>query len=127
MTAQQILTEISERQISDDTRLRRVVALFQRELGDIFGNASVKRRNRRYEIDVAVYERPGRMIKMPDRMITEWIRKAAEKSHPRLYKRMTVNIQPWTTGRVSHKLFAPVKILIDATPTQQPSGQADEV
>jgi hypothetical protein len=94
-----------------------VVALFQRKLGDIFGNASVRRRNRRYEIDVAVYETPmpgGRSYQMPARQIKEWIRQAAEKAHPRLYKRLTVNIQPWESGRVSHKLFAHVQVLIDA-------------
>jgi hypothetical protein len=118
VTTRQFLTRITERQISDDTRLRRVVALFQRELGRVFNNASVRRRNRRYEIDFAVYEQPlpgGRPFQMPDRQINEWIRQAALKAHPRLYKRLTVNIDRWRSGHASKKLFAPVKIFIDAS------------
>jgi hypothetical protein len=118
VTARQILNQLTERQLSDDTRLRRVVALFQRRLGEIFKNASVRRRNRRYEIDVGVYETPmkgGRAYRMPDRQIKEWIRQAAASAHPKLYKRMTVNILPWTSGRVSNRLLAPVKITIDAS------------
>lgn len=117
MTATQILNRITERQLSDDTRLRRVVALFQRKLGHIFKNASVRRRNRRYEIDVAVYETPmagGKGFRMPERQIKDWIRVAAESAHPRLYKRMTVNIGPWKTGKLSHRLLTPVQITIDA-------------
>ena len=119
-TALQLLNWLVERQISDATRLRRVTALFQRELGAIFGNASVRRRNRRYEIDVAVYETPlagGQTFRMPERQIREWIRQAAAKAHPRLYKRLSVDIGRWTTGRVSNKLHAPVKILVDASQT----------
>ena len=120
MTVTQELQWITERQLSDDTRLRRVVALFQRRLGQIFKNASVRRRNRRYEIDVAVYETPmrgGRGYRMPERQIREWIRQAAETAHPKLYKRMTVNIEPWKSGHVSNKLLAPVRITIDASPS----------
>lgn len=122
MTAVQFLNQISERQLSDDTRLRRVTALFQRHLGEVFGNASVKRRNHRYEIDLAVYETPlrgGRPYRMPGRMIREWIRQAAEKAHPRLYKRLSVEIQPWIVGHASHKMYAPVKVLVDATQPAQ--------
>lgn len=125
MTAIQLLNQLTERQLSDDTRLRRVVAQFQRQLGQIFKNASVRRRNRKYEIDVAVYATPmgrGRSFQMPERQIREWIRQAAESAHPRLYKRMNVNIEPWITGRVSHKLFAPVKITIDAAQNPMPMG-----
>lgn len=125
MTARQILNQLTERQLSDDTRLRRVVALFQRKLGQIFKNASVQRRNRRYEIDVAVYETPmkgGRGYRMPDRQIKEWIRQAAESAHPKLYKRMTVNIGPWTSGRISNKLLAPVRISIDASHSPDSMG-----
>ena len=121
MTVVQTLNRLTERQLSDETRLRRVTALFQRQLGEIFGNASVRRRNRRYEIDVAVYETPlagGRTFRMPARQIREWIRQAAEKAHPRLYKRLSVDIGRWITGRVSSKLHAPVKILVDASQTQ---------
>lgn len=117
LSAIQILNQLTERQLGDETRLRRVTALFQRQLGEIFGNATVRRRNRRYEIDVAVYETPlagGRPFRMPDRQIKEWIRQAAAKAHPRLYKRLSVDIGRWTTGRVSNKLHAPVKILVDA-------------
>ncbi len=117
MTAVQILSQLTERQLSDETRLRRVTALFQRHLGTIFGNASVRRLNRRYEIDVAVYETPlagGQTFRMPPRQIKEWIRQAAAKAHPRLYKRLSVDIGQWTTGRVSSKLHVPVKILVDA-------------
>lgn len=99
--------------------MRRVVALFQRTLGSLFGNASVRRRNRRYEIDVAVYERPtlgGKPYQAPERQIKEWIRQAALRAHPRLYKRLTVNIEPWIIGRKSRRLFAPVKIIVDASP-----------
>ena len=118
MTARQYLVSITERQLSNEMRLRRVVALFQRELGDIFGNATVRRRNRRYEIDMAVYERPlpgGKAYRMPNRQVTEWIRQASVKAHPRLYKRLTLNIEPWRMGHTSRKLFAPVKVLVDAT------------
>lgn len=122
MTVQQILSEITERQLSDATRLRRVVALFQRELGNTFGNASVKRRNRRYEIDVAVYEKPipgGHAYKMPTRQVYEWVRQAAAKAHPRLYKRLQVDLQPWQQGRTSKKLFAHLKIMVDANQDQE--------
>jgi hypothetical protein len=118
MTVLQVLNQLTERQLSDDTRLRRVTALFQRHLGSIFGNASVRRRNRRYEIDVAVYETPlggDKTFRMPARQIKEWIRQAAAKSHPRLYKRLSVDIGPWSIGRVSSKYYAPVRILVDAT------------
>lgn len=117
MTSKQILDEIIERQISDATMLKRVVALFQRELGAIFGNASVKRRNHRYEIDVAVYEKPiagGESYRMPTRQVQEWVRQAAAKAHPRLYKRLQVNVQPWKHGHASKKLFAPLHITVDA-------------
>lgn len=120
MTAKQILDEIVERQVSDETMLKRVVALFQRELGAIFGNVSVKRRNRRYEIDVAVYEKPiagGHSFKMPTRQVHEWVRQAAAKAHPRLYKRLRVSLQPWKNGHSSKKLFAPLHITVDANQT----------
>ena len=58
VSVRRLLIALTERQISDETRLRRVVALFQRRLGDVFGNAQARRRNRRYELDVAVYEKP---------------------------------------------------------------------
>ena len=125
MTVVQILNRLTERQLSDQTRLRRVTALFQRQLGEIFGNASVRRRNRRYEIDVAVYETPlpgGKTFRMPDRQIKEWIRQAAAKAHPRLYKRLSVDIGQWITGRVSNKLHAPVKVLVDANQDSAPMG-----
>lgn len=118
MTSKQILDEIAERQVSDATMLKRVVALFQRELGATFGNASVKRRNHRYEIDVAVYEKPisgGQSFKMPSRQVHEWVRLAAAKAHPRLYKRLRVNLQPWKHGHASKKLFAPLHISVDAS------------
>lgn len=117
MTARRFLTQLSERQIGDETRLRRVVALFQRDLGRIFGNANVRRRNRRYEIDVAVYEQPlpgGRSFKMPERQIAEWVRQAAQKAHPRLYKRINMQVDPWRMGHASRKLFAPLRIFVDA-------------
>jgi hypothetical protein len=115
-TLRQNLELILERQISDETRLRRVVALFQRSLGEIFGNAMVRRRNRRYEVDLAVYETPiqgGQSYRMPRRQIIEWIRQAAHKAHPRLYKRLKVDVSPWESGHASHKLYAPVKIYIE--------------
>jgi hypothetical protein len=118
VTSQQILAEITERQLSDETRLRRVVAFFQRELGAIFGNAQVRRRNRRYEINLAVYEKPlaaQRNYRMPDRHIAEWIKQAAAKAHPRLYKRLSVQIHPWKQGGFTHKLFAPVTVFVDAS------------
>ena len=117
----EVINYLAERQISDRTRLQRVVGLFQRELGAVFGNASVRRRNRRFEINLAVYEKPlvgGRAFQMPDRQIREWIRQAAEKAHPRLYKRLTVAVQPWKSGSVTHRLFAPVQILVDASESQ---------
>lgn len=127
VSVRRIITAIVEQQVSDATRLRRVVALFQRELGEVFGNAKVRRRNRRYEIDVAVYEKPvpgsGRAYRMPPRQITAWVKQAADKAHPRLYKRVRVDVQPWTVGRVSHKLFAPVKVVVDAVQAQQPALQ----
>lgn len=112
-----MLDELTERQLSDETRLRRVVAFFQRELGAVFGNARVLRRNRRYEVIVAVYEKQlasGRVYRMPSRQIMEWIRQAANKAHPRLYKRMTIDIRPWKVGGFTHKQFAPVFIQVDA-------------
>jgi hypothetical protein len=117
MTAVQVLSQITERQLSDETRLRRVVALFQRQLGEIFGNASVRRHNRRYEINCAVYETPlagGRSFRMPERQVREWIRQAAAKAHPRLYRRMSVQIGLWTHGHASQKLYLPVQIQVDA-------------
>jgi hypothetical protein len=114
------LEQIIEQQLSDETALRRVVALFQRKLGSIFGNASVRRCQRRYEIDLAVYETPiqgGQAHRMSDRQIREWVRQAALRAHPRLYTRLEVNIGKWTGGRVSQKQFVPVQILVDARPT----------
>jgi hypothetical protein len=109
---------LAERQLGDATRLKRVVALFQRELGDIFGNARVRRRNRRYELGVAVYEKPvqrtGQAYRMTDRQIRVWIKQAADRAHPRLYRRMRVQTGPWQQGRVSQKLYSPVTIRIDA-------------
>jgi hypothetical protein len=67
---------------------------------------------------LAVYENPlpgGHSFKMPTRQIKEWIRQAAEKAHPRLYKRLSVDIQSWRQGPVTHRLYAPVKILVDAS------------
>jgi hypothetical protein len=94
------------------------VAQFERSLGDIFGNARVRRRNRRYEINVGVYEHPrtdrGQGYRMPERQIREWIRHAAHVAHPRLYKRMTVDVGRWQDGRFSNKVFAPVSIVVDA-------------
>lgn len=118
MTVRSLITALTEREISDSTRLRRVVALFQRQLGDYFGNAQVKRRNRRYHIDVAVYEKPlpgeDAGYKMSERQIKSWVRLAAERAHPRLPKRVAVDVGPWQFGRVSKKLFAPVHIVVDA-------------
>jgi hypothetical protein len=113
----EILAEIIEEQLSDATRLKRVVAFFQRELGAIFGNARVDRRNRRYEILVAVYEKPlggDKTYRMPNRQISEWIRQAANRAHPRLYKRLTVQIGKWQQGGFTHKLFTPVTVVVDA-------------
>lgn len=130
VSARSIITAITERQISDDTRLRRVVALFQRELGGVFGNAKVRRRNRRYEIDVAVYEKPipasGEAYRMSRRQIVSWIKQASDRAHPRLYRRLQVDVQPWQVGRVSRKLFAPVRVLVDAAQPQQPASQSVE-
>jgi hypothetical protein len=108
---------LTERQISDGTRLRRVVALFQRRLGAIFGNASVTRRNRRYLIDVAVYEKPlrgGRPYRLPPERILAWVLHAAEQAHPKLYTRLRLDIGPWTVGRSSQKEFCRVRIAVAA-------------
>jgi hypothetical protein len=113
----EILAEIVEQQLSDETRLKRVVAFFQRELGSIFGNARVTRRNRRYEILVAVYEKPldsTQTYRMPNRQISEWIRQAANRAHPRLYTRLSVEIGQWKQGGFTRKLFTPVHITVDA-------------
>lgn len=129
MSVRRLIIALTERQISDETRLRRVVAFFQRQLGDMFGNVQVRRRNRRYELDVAVYEKPlpgGRAYRMPDRQIKSWIKLAADKAHPRLYKRIRVAVQPWQAGRVSKKLFAPVKVIVDAAQPQQAVAQSLE-
>jgi len=114
-----ILALLVERQISDETRLKRVVALFQRELGAIFGNASVQRRNRQYQIKVAVYEKPipqsGQSYRPPARRISAWVKHAADKAHPRLYRRLSLNVEPWRAGHASHKLFCPVTVTVDAS------------
>lgn len=113
-----ILALLAERQISDETRLRRVVAVFQRELGAIFGNASVRRRNRQYEIQMAVYEKPipdtGQSYRPAPRRISAWVKHAADRAHPRLYKRIHVDMEPWRVGHSSSKLFCPVRITVDA-------------
>lgn len=102
--------------LSDAIRLKRVVAAFQRNLGEIFGNAKVQRRNRRYLINVAVYEKPisgrGQGYRMDAKQIATWVKLAADRAHPRLYRRYKVNVLPWITGHASHKLFAPVKIVV---------------
>lgn len=106
-----------ERQMSDETRLRRAVAIFQRQLGDVFGNASARRRNGRYELDIAVYEKPvpgGRSYRMPDRQIRAWVKLSADRAHPRLHKRLRVEVQPWRMGHASNKLFAPVRVTVIA-------------
>ena len=106
--------------MGDATRLRRAVAMFQRNLGKIFGNAGVRRRNRRYEIEVAVYETPiartgaGRAYRMPERQIRAWIKTAADRVHPRLYRRVRVDVKPWKMGWVSKRVFCPVMINVDA-------------
>ena len=121
------MAALCEQQMSDDTRLRRVVAFFQRELGDTFGNASVKRRNRRYEIDLAVYEKPipggAKPYRMNKRQIVAWIKNAADRAHPRLYRRLRVDVQPWLVGRVSHKQMCPVKVYVDAVQPQAPAEE----
>jgi hypothetical protein len=112
--------------MSDATRLRRVVAFFQRQLGDVFGNAQARRRNHRFELDVAVYEKPlpsGNAYKMSEKQIRSWIKLAADKAHPRLYKRVRVDIEPWRVGRASKKLFAPVRIVVDAAGAQAPAAE----
>ena len=117
-SARQIISEIAEQQTSDATRLKRVVAAFQRALGNTFGNAYVTRRNRRYEIDVAVYEQPskdaGKPIRMDRRTILNRIMLAARQAHPRLVSRMRVDIREWQTGHTSNKLFCPVKVYVNA-------------
>lgn len=128
MDTTEILAEIVEQQLSDETRLKRVVAFFQRELGGIFGNARVTRRNRRYEILVAVYEKPlggTQTYRMPNRQITEWIRQAANRAHPRLYKRLSVQIGQWKQGGFTRKLFTPVNIGVDAN-QEESETHADE-
>jgi len=118
VTALQILASLSEQQLSDATRLKRVVANFQRELGATFGNAMVKRRQRRWEIDLAVYEKPltgTKTYRMPARQIQDWVRQAANRAHPRLYKRLKMEVGAWEMGKRTQKLFAPVKIFIDAS------------
>jgi hypothetical protein len=121
VTTRSLLGSLVERQISDATRLRRVVAHLQRNLGDIFGNAHVQRRNRRYEIRVAVYEKPipgsGRAYRMPAQQIRAWVHHAAEQAHPRLPRRLSIAIQPWQGGRVSQKTFCPVLVNVDAQAT----------
>lgn len=120
MRAQGIIEQVDRDQdrLSDATRLKRTVAGFQRNLGDIFGNAQVKRANRRYLLSVAVYEKPlggtGQAYKMDRKQIVTWVKHAAEQAHPRLHRRMNVQVLPWRMGRVSHKLFAPVKITVEA-------------
>lgn len=124
-TVRRYFNALLERQISDDTALRRVVGLFQRELGDIFHNASVRRRKGQYEIDVAVYEQPtpgGRAFRMTNRQISDWVTRAAAKAHPRLYKRLAIKFEPWRIGASSKRLFTAVKIFVDAA---QPRTNVD--
>jgi hypothetical protein len=115
-SARQIISEIVEQQVSDLARLKRIVAAFQRALGTTFGNASVNRRNRRYEIDVAVYEQPstvaGKPIQMDRKTILNRIMLTARQVHPGLVRSMRVDVKPWQTGHSSHKLFCPVRIYI---------------
>jgi hypothetical protein len=121
VSVRRYFTALTEREISDATRLRRVVAFFQRQLGGVFGNATARRRNHRYELDLAVYEKPmpgGGAYKMSERQIRTWIKMVADKTHPRLYKRLQVDVQPWRVGRVSKKLFAAVHIIVDAEQSQ---------
>lgn len=113
--------------MGDATRLRRVVALLQRSLGAIFNNASVKRRNHRYIIRIAVYEKPlpgvGQGYRMSAKQIRAWVKQAADRIHPKLYRRMAIEVEPWTTGRFSHKLFCPVNVIVDA---RQGEGDVNE-
>lgn len=118
-----MLNALVERELSDDTRLRRTVAFFQRELGEIFGNAQAQRRNRRYEIQIAVYEKPipgsGRAYRMPEKQIRSWVKVAADRSHPRLYRRVRVDVEPWKVGHATNKAYCPVLVSVDATQREQ--------
>ena len=115
MTATAVIRELAERQLGNDTRLRRVTAIFQRKLGDIFGNARVRRRRGRYEIDVAVYEKPlpdGTGYRIPEQRIRAWVAHAAGQAHPKLYTRLGLEIGPWAVGRVSNKQFCWLRIIV---------------
>src|SRR6516165_11919343 len=106
---QRLVAALAERQLSDQTRLKRAVALLQRELGAVFGNAQAQRRNGGYDIQIAVYEKPipgtGQAFRMPPKQARAWVKYAADRVHPRLYRRLTVDSGSWEQGRVSHKLF----------------------